>query len=491
MQLQFDPGAGTAFWEAIQQIPGYSSDEVIPLRTLIFESGALLRLPTLLQELESNLESESDRSVLMVMDPTPMYRCGESLKPLVRQVLENAGRTTDVLCLFPDTSGQVHTTMTQVERVKAQLNPGTIVVAIGSGTISDISKHACYCFEQETGVHLPLVLYQTANSVSAFTSNMAPVFVNGVKRTLPSRYPNALVCDLETLRDAPYELTVAGVGDIMAAFVSFPDWYLAHCLGMDDGYSELPRLLMGPLLQIFVEIAPAIAERSLDGMAVLAKLIALGGLAMSLSHATTPLSGFEHVISHVLDLLAERANRPLALHGSQIALTTVLGASTYQQFLSQFQPAQVEIEQCFPTRDTMLQQIEQKFAGLDPSGHVALECWSEYRLKLEKWHQQSEMLSQFLDDWDNIRLTLQALTCPPEQIVSILRTIQAPTAIEEMVPTLTADDLKFAFLNAPLIRKRMTLGDLLLFLNWEREALWQQSRAWVCSPPSPPVGVSS
>jgi glycerol dehydrogenase-like iron-containing ADH family enzyme len=37
------------------------------------------------------------------------------------------------------------------------------------------------------------------------------------------RYPDALVCDLETLRDAPYAMTAAGVGDLLVAGVSFAD----------------------------------------------------------------------------------------------------------------------------------------------------------------------------------------------------------------------------------------------------------------------------
>ncbi len=166
------------------------------------------------------------------------------------------------------------------------------------------------CIEQESGERLPFVVYQTANSVSAYTSNMAPTFVEGVKRTLPSRYPDALVCDLETLRDAPRAMTVAGVGDLLAAFVSFPDWVLANRLGLDPGYTPLAQELMGPLDEIFLEEAPPIRSGSLEGMATLAKLIALGGLAMSLSHATTPMSGYEHVISHILDLLAESRSRP-------------------------------------------------------------------------------------------------------------------------------------------------------------------------------------
>ncbi len=83
----------------------------------------------------------------------------------------------------------MHTDLEQIGRVQARLVPGCAVIAVGSGTITDIAKQACHQFEQATGDLVPFVAVQTANSVSAYTSNMAPTFVRGVKRTLPSRYP--------------------------------------------------------------------------------------------------------------------------------------------------------------------------------------------------------------------------------------------------------------------------------------------------------------
>jgi glycerol-1-phosphate dehydrogenase [NAD(P)+] len=218
--------------------------------------------------------------------------------------------------------------------------------------VTDVAKHAAYCFQQEQGgAPLPFVVFQTANSVSAYTSNMAPVFMDGVKRTLPSRYPDGLVCDLETLRDAPLDMTVAGVGDLLAAFNSYADWWLANRLGLDPTYTEFAQTLMGPLDEIFLAHADAIQARTLEGMALLAKLIALGGLAMSLSHATAPLSGFEHVVSHVLDLEAEQAHRPLAQHGSQVALATLLTTAAYDRFLNTFRPGDAleDLDAWYPT----------------------------------------------------------------------------------------------------------------------------------------------
>jgi glycerol-1-phosphate dehydrogenase [NAD(P)+] len=366
----------------------------------------------------------------------------------------------------------VHTDMPHIETVKASLRPGIAVLSVGSGVITDITKHACYLFQQETGQRVPFVVYQTANSVSAYTSNMAPVFVEGVKRTLASAYADALVCDLETLRDAPMEMTVAGVGDLLAAFVSLPDWYLAHRLGMDPGYNELPQRLMGPLDEIFMAEAGAIRQGLPEGVAVLAKLIALGGLAMSLAHATTPMSGFEHVMSHILDLLAETSNRPLAQHGTQVVMTSLIGTEVYRRFLAEFEPAEVNIEDCYPTPDEMRRRIQESFDPIDPSGKAGAECWSDYSLKLDGWHAHRADFETFLSGWAAIKAQLSAFTAPPERLAEILRAIGSPVHFVDLVPLASEEQVKFAFINAPLMRKRLTIGDLLIFLNWDREALW-------------------
>src|SRR5258708_22117244 len=188
--------------------------------------------------------------------------------------------------------------MAHIEAVQRRLRPGVALLSVGSGTVTDTAKHAAYLFEQAGGPRLPFVVLQTANSVSAYTSNMAPTFVDGVKRTLPSRYPDALVCDLETLRDAPREMTVAGVGDLLAAFVSFPDWRLAHRLGLDDSYTRFPQTLMGPLDEIFLAEADGLRAGTLEGMAVLAHPLVPGGLALCRARPTPPLSRDPRVMSH-------------------------------------------------------------------------------------------------------------------------------------------------------------------------------------------------
>lgn len=469
MNLLFDPGNIERFKADIRQVPGYPSGEELPVGAMIFESNALVRLPSML----ALAGARHDRPLWVVMDRTPMRRGALSLKPLVLTTLREAGWNAAPLWLEPDATGQVHADFRQINRVKAQLRPEAAVLSVGAGTVTDIAKHACHIYQQEmASAPLPFVVYQTANSVSAYTSNMAPVFVEGVKRTLPSRYPDVLVCDLETLRDAPKEMTAAGVGDLLAAFGSFADWHLAWRLGMDNSYNGFARTLMGPLDETLLEAAPAIRDATLPGMETLAKLIALAGLAMSLSHATAPLSGYEHVISHLLDLLAEQAGRPLAQHGTQVALATILTTEACRAFLDEFEPAEVNPNRCYPTPDEMQARIRAAFDPLDPSGKVAEECWSDYRLKLDAWGARRVNFEQFLRDWPIIRDEVRALTRPPELAARILREVGSPLGFNQLTPPLGTEQVKFAFLNAPLIRRRLTLGDLFIFLNWDREALW-------------------
>ena len=122
----------------------------------------------------------------------------------------------------------------------------------------------------------------------------------------------------------------------------------------------------------------------------------------------------------------------------------------------------------------MRARLEDAFNSLDPSGRVAAECWSEYKIKLEAWHAQRAVFEDALHQWPDIRTQLHALAKPPELTARILRAVDSPMSFAELTPPPSAAEVRFAFTNAPLIRHRFTLGDMFVFLNWEQETLWTQ-----------------
>jgi glycerol-1-phosphate dehydrogenase [NAD(P)+] len=79
-----------------------------------------------------------------------------------------------------------------------------------------------------------------------------------------------------------------------------------------------------------------------------------------------------------------------------------------------------------------------------------------------------------LKDWDSIRTLLEAETRSPETIRRILQAVGAPTHWSELNPPVDEKAAHFAFMHASLMRKRLTLGDLLIFTGWNRETLWKK-----------------
>ncbi len=470
MALAHDLAAGKAFWKGIEQIPGYPLGVKAPIREMIFASDALFRLPQILARVAANRKLP----VFVVMDTTPMRRGDDDLKPLVLRVLTEAGWNVVPVIAEPGAPGQVRADMQHVMTVQSRLETGAAVLAVGSGTITDIAKHASFLKDQESGQRAPLVFFPTANSVTAYGSSMAALLREGIKRTEASRYPDALVADLRTLADAPREMTAAGVGDLLAFYVSQPDWYLAHRLGLGDAYNGLPNALLGGLDDILLAEAEGIRRQTLPAMEVLAKLNTLGGLSMALAHSTAPMSGLEHVLAHVIDFQADRTSTPLALHGTEVALGSVLGSLLYQIFLSGFDPNEVRLDHAYPEPEDVKKRIKASLAAVDPSGKAGEECWHEYQEKLQNWRSHQAEFQQFLADWPSVRKDLEALTLGPERLVRILRAVGSPASFEELSPPIGEETVRFAFLNGPYLRKRVTLGDLLVFLGTDRERLWRQ-----------------
>jgi glycerol-1-phosphate dehydrogenase [NAD(P)+] len=177
-------------------------------------------------------------------------------------------------------------------------------------------------------------------------------------------------------------------------------------------------------------------------------------------------------MSHILDLLAETANAPLAQHGTQVSMAAIIGAALYRKFLATFDPAKVDIDACYPTAEAMHARIRAAFDQIDPTGKAGEECWSDYQLKLGAWHAHREDFEAFLANWAEIKPEIERFTAPPERLAEILRAIDAPVHFADLVPPATEKQVRFAFMNAPLMRKRLTIGDMLIFLNWNRDKLW-------------------
>jgi glycerol-1-phosphate dehydrogenase [NAD(P)+] len=425
----------------------------IGLRMIEIGDEVLDRLP------ETVLKMTNGRRITVLMDSTPMRRKDTDLK---REALGLLAGNFDVTPVVLQTgNAELHADESTIKEAQHAVANADCVVTIGSGTITDISKEAT-----KGGGAPPLVVLQTAASVNAFSDNLAVVLKNGVKRTVPSRWPDVLLIDLPTLKLAPPAMNLAGFGDLLSLWTAPADWYLAWLLGMDASYHPAPADMLLEQGRKLLENADALKRSEPQGLELLARVLTLSGIAMGVAGSTALLSGTEHLVSHLIDMEAGLAGRPLALHGAQVGVSAVVIAGAWEILLEEFDPGAVDLNRCFPDPDELAPLVRDAFVGIDPTGRAAEECWSDYSKKLARWRTCRPNVEAFLRDWTAHRSELRKITSPQSVLAAALREAGAPSRNCELRPPSPPEVARWALKNCHFMRNRFTIADLLFFLGW-------------------------
>ncbi len=396
--------------------------------------------------------------VALVADATPMFRNGEDLKERVaRELSENFELKRSEIGVHRD---ELHADDEAVAEVEEAVDGTDCVVSVGSGTITDLCKMAV----RHEGSP-PLVVVQTAASVNGFSDDMSVLLRSGAKRTVPSRWPDALLIDLSVLADAPPEMNLAGFGDLLASFTAPADWYLASILGMGP-YHQAPIDLLIEQGHELLDDAAALGRREPQALSRLARVLTLSGIALGVADSTAPYSGTEHLVSHLLDMSAVQLDRPFAFHGAQVGVATVPVAAAWEALFSGLDPKEVNVDNCFPEPEVLEPVVREAFAEIDPSGQVGEECWNNYSRKLEHWRRCRPQLEKFLENWPRYREELSSLVVSPERLGNALKESGAPARFSELDPPIPQETARWALRSCHLMRDRFTLADLLFFFGW-------------------------
>ncbi|MBR6740869.1 MAG: sn-glycerol-1-phosphate dehydrogenase [Clostridia bacterium] len=214
----------------------------------------------------------------------------------------------------------------EAQRVKSDLlaNGAEGIVSIGTGSLNDI----CRLTAAELGI--PFAIIATAPSMDGFASVMAPITVNGFKRTLPAKCPEVIIADTEVLAASPDELKAAGLGDLLGKYTALADWEIAR-ITTGEYYCES----IASLTRDAVDRAVSIARygNSSDpeyGSAIMDALV-LSGLAMLLSGCTRPASGAEHHLSHFWEMKYLMQGKEPLYHGKKVGIATGMVADVYAE----------------------------------------------------------------------------------------------------------------------------------------------------------------
>ncbi|WP_145040816.1 sn-glycerol-1-phosphate dehydrogenase [Paenibacillus sp. Y412MC10] len=275
-----------------------------------------------LDEVAGYLETKRWTSVVMVVDDNTYDQAGQKLSNL----LAKSSIGVQVTRLLPDPKGDVIADEVSLVQVilDIQHSGAKAVLAVGGGTIHDISRYAAYT----AGV--PFISVPTAASVDGFNSKGAPIIIRGEKITIPAIGPSAIFADVDILMAAPSQLTAAGFGDMLGKYTSLFDWRFGSLVA-DEPYLQISADMTKSALSQCVNAVEQIAKRSEEGVRILMGALVESGLAMLLFGQSHPASGSEHHLSHYWEMEFIRLGKKQLLHGAKVGAACVEISKLYHR----------------------------------------------------------------------------------------------------------------------------------------------------------------
>ena len=428
------------------------------LGDLVVAPGALRELPATVLRLAGDRLGRRPRVTLLV-DETLVLRQGQDVKTRVQSDLAADCEVTRVT--LSDGSPELHVVDEMIDAARAACAGADVVVALGGGTISDLGKLAA------VGPDVRLVTVMTAASVDGYTDDVSVTLKQGVKRTVASRWPDVVLGDAETVAGAPPRMTRSGYGEMTSMYVAPADWRLAALVGAGTAFHEGPVALLGALADQLDSCATGVAVSEPAAVQTLTWALALRGIATGVAGTTACLSGVEHLVSHMLDLRAAQLGAPTGLHGEQVGVGSVLAACAWEMLHERLAAAPAaRVRQGELDPELAESRVRRAFDGLDPTGRIGSECWTDYARKLGRVRAAVPQVDAVVAQWHEHRPSLDALLRPSSVIARGLGSAGAPVLVGDLVCATDAATARWALQNCALMRDRFTVVDLLTVLGW-------------------------
>ncbi len=292
-----------------------------------------------------------------------------------------------------------------------------VVMAIGSGVVNDCCKVLAYT------AGIPSMVVATAPSMDGYASNSSSMIQNRVKVTLYNACPSAIIADVDILKNAPQRMLWAGLGDMLAKYISICEWRISG-LVTGEYYCENVAGLVRQSLKKCVSAAEGLNRRDEEAVQSVVEGLVLSGIAMGFARISRPASGLEHYFSHIWEMMALDRGTPYELHGIQVGVGTALTLKLYED-IRRLVPDREKAEAFIASFDN--QAWEQEMRKIFGAAAEAI-----IRAEHEKYYKNTPAahrarLKKTLAHWEEILAIIQEELPPAKEVEQLMQGLGMPT----------------------------------------------------------------
>lgn len=280
------------------------------IKEVVIKSNAIQEVPGILRKYTDK------KKIYLIVDQNTYKVVGRDLE----QILIKANFTVNKVLL----EGKVIANTDYFFKLLKDVGRDGYLLACGSGTINDLTRYISYKLE------IPYIVFATAPSMDGYASHVSPITVDGVKATYNAVTAEAIVADLDILKNAPWEMIQAGYGDLLGKISALMDWKLSNIIFAEEVNDQAVNMVEMELLKL-IELTTELPDRTEESIHTLIKGLVNAGIAMQIVGNSRPASGAEHHISHFLEMYGEMYEQKLPPHGVKVALGEYFAAELYKR----------------------------------------------------------------------------------------------------------------------------------------------------------------
>jgi len=384
-----------------------------------------------LEGLEAELvaKQHKGKSITIVSDPFTHSAMGQRI---YNALTADGQNVTEYVWEKPECSEE------GVKHIREATRNCDVRIAVGSGTVNDTVKYACYLDKREYSVF-------ATSPMNAFTTGTASVSFDGFKKSISCKGAKGVFFDLSVIANCPERLRSAAFADVICRTTAQTDWLLSNLL-FNTPYTDTPYTLLAYDEQDMIDNAGKMLSGDTAALGMLTRISAIMGLGTQFTNTTHSGSMAEHMISHYIDMFAGDKH-PRSSHGEQVGIATVTMSLLQNKVLADVNPPVM--------RATEINENDMR-KRFGPA--LMDNMMSETRKKALDQEKAENLNKRLESDWDNIRSKLNAISLPYNKLNIAMAEAGCQRTATEL--ELDTNFYREAVSGARFIRDRFSMLDL-------------------------------